>query len=95
MNNSSETLPKAISAPFAFLPRLSPRERTVLYRLACGQLDKQIAAGLGISYWTVKLHVRHILAKLGCCCRTEAAVAGWTGLLPPYRAEIVEARRVR
>jgi two-component system nitrate/nitrite response regulator NarL len=36
--------------------------------------NKAIAKALGISHDTVKLHVRHILAKLGLSSRVEAAV---------------------
>ena len=58
------------------LPRvqLSPREREVLQLLAQGQTNRQIARALTISVSTVKIHVEHILAKLGVCDRTQAAV---------------------
>ena len=53
---------------------LTARERQILSQIALGQSNKAIARSLGISPDTVKLHVRHILAKLGCASRVEAAV---------------------
>lgn len=53
---------------------LTARERQILAQIALGRSNKAIARVLGISPDTVKLHVRHILAKLGCASRVEAAV---------------------
>ncbi|HEY0879077.1 MAG TPA: LuxR C-terminal-related transcriptional regulator [Zeimonas sp.] len=53
---------------------LTARERQILSQIALGQSNKAIARTLGISPDTVKLHVRHILTKLGCRSRVEAAV---------------------
>ena len=44
---------------------LTDREREVLEHVICGQLNKQIAADLGIHERTVKLHRTSITAKLG------------------------------
>ena len=44
---------------------LSPREREVAACVMRGLLNKQIAAALGISEDTVKVHRRHIMRKLG------------------------------
>lgn len=52
---------------------LSQREVEVLSFLARGATNRQIAAALVISLPTVATHVRHILAKLGCANRAEAA----------------------
>ena len=48
-----------------FLESLSDREREVLRHVLQGQLNKQIAADLGIHERTVKLHRTHITTKLG------------------------------
>jgi two-component system nitrate/nitrite response regulator NarL len=54
--------------------QLTGRERQILGYVACGFSNKAIARALGISNDTVKLHVRHILSKLGLTSRVEAAV---------------------
>lgn len=54
--------------------RLSPREREVLQLLTQGQTNREIAGNLTLSVSTVKIHVVHILAKLGVSDRTQAAV---------------------
>ncbi|MFA5081345.1 MAG: response regulator [Hydrogenophilaceae bacterium] len=56
------------------LDSLTQREREILSHLAKGESNKAIARQLEISYDTVKLHVRHILAKLNLSSRVEAAV---------------------
>ena len=53
---------------------LTDRERQILDHLARGESNKAIARALDISHDTVKLHVRHILAKLNLSSRVEAAV---------------------
>ncbi len=54
--------------------RLSPRELEVLLLLTQGQTNREIAQNLIVSVSTVKIHVEHILAKLGVSDRTQAAV---------------------
>lgn len=54
--------------------RLTERESEILQYLASGRSNKAIAKSLAISHDTVKLHVRHILAKLNLSSRVEAAV---------------------
>lgn len=54
--------------------QLTTREREILEYLAQGLSNKAIARHLDISHDTVKLHVRHILAKLNLTSRVEAAV---------------------
>lgn len=56
------------------LKHLTGRERQILAHVAAGMSNKAIARALGISHDTVKLHVRHILAKLSLASRVEAAV---------------------
>jgi DNA-binding NarL/FixJ family response regulator len=60
----------------AHLPavQLSPREREVLQLLVQGQTNREIALALMVSASTIKIHVEHILAKLGVSDRTQAAV---------------------
>jgi two-component system nitrate/nitrite response regulator NarL len=58
----------------ALVKQLTGRERQILGYVAAGMSNKAIAKALGISHDTVKLHVRHILAKLGQSSRVEAAV---------------------
>lgn len=52
---------------------LTLREQAILARVAAGRSDKEIAADLTISLYTVKAHVRSILAKLHVANRREAA----------------------
>ena len=56
------------------LASLTERERQILDHLSRGESNKTIARALDISHDTVKLHVRHILAKLNLSSRVEAAV---------------------
>lgn len=60
--------------PDSLLSQLTQREREILSYLSRGQSNKAIARALNISHDTVKLHVRHILAKLNLTSRVEAAV---------------------
>ena len=53
---------------------LTPREIEVLGLLSQGQTNPQIAQNLTVSRGTVKIHVQHIISKLGVSDRTQAAV---------------------
>ncbi|ART53429.1 DNA-binding response regulator [Acidovorax carolinensis] len=53
---------------------LSPREEDVLREIARGASNKEIARVLDIAETTVKIHVQHILRKLGLSSRVQAAV---------------------
>ena len=64
--------PKAPEKPAS--RALTDREREILEHIAQGMSNKSIAKALDISHDTVKLHVRHILAKLNVSSRVEAAV---------------------
>ena len=54
--------------------RLTPREREVLGWVVQGHTNREIAGKLSLSVGTVKIHVEHIIAKLGVSDRTQAAV---------------------
>ena len=61
---------------------LSQREMDVMYLVARGLANKQVARELGITESTVKTHVSGILSKLGLLSRTQLALyAARTGLI--------------
>jgi LuxR family maltose regulon positive regulatory protein len=51
---------------------LSPREFEVLGLIACGYKNREISKALFIAESTTKVHVRHVLEKLGVRTRAEA-----------------------
>lgn len=53
---------------------LTARELEILTLLAKGLSNKEISARLGISFETVRNHLRHIYDKLHVHCRTEAVM---------------------
>jgi DNA-binding NarL/FixJ family response regulator len=53
---------------------LTPREREVFALIGQGKTNREIAKALFLAETTVKVHVRHILRKLGVRTRTEAAI---------------------
>lgn len=55
-------------------PTITLREREVLVQIAAGLANKEIAAKLHISEFTVKRHVCQILDKMGVNDRAQAAV---------------------
>lgn len=66
--------PSQVDDRRGMLASLTDRERQILDHLSRGESNKSIARALDISHDTVKLHVRHILAKLNLSSRVEAAV---------------------
>jgi DNA-binding NarL/FixJ family response regulator len=61
---------------------LTPREVEVLRHVAEGNRNKDIADRLFISEETVKVHVKHVMEKLGASDRTEAvAIAIRRGII--------------
>jgi DNA-binding NarL/FixJ family response regulator len=52
--------------------RLTPREEEILTLLSKGFVNKEIAAKLGVSYETVRDHLRHVYEKLHVHSRGEA-----------------------
>ncbi|WP_425256561.1 response regulator [Rubrivivax sp. RP6-9] len=66
-------------APADPLASLSPREQQILAEIALGASNKEIARTLAIAETTVKIHVQHILRKLGLSSRVQAAVYATRG----------------
>jgi len=58
----------------AQLERLTPREKEVLRMMAEGTSSRDIANRLGISYTTVRTHIRSLGGKLGVHSKLEAIV---------------------
>lgn len=58
----------------ADLEELTPREEEVLALLAKGYITKEIADQLGISFDTVRFHLKHIYQKLHVRSRSEALI---------------------
>jgi len=56
------------------LESLTPREKEVLRLMAEGTSSREIAARLGISYTTVRTHIRSLGGKLGVHSKLEAIV---------------------
>lgn len=54
---------------------LTPRERAILDRVACGERNKEIASALGVTERTVKAHLASIYNKLGVDSRAAAVAA--------------------
>lgn len=63
-----------VAALGTVLEQLSPREQDILRCIAHGESNKEIARTLGIAETTVKIHVQHVLRKLGVSSRVHAAV---------------------
>jgi len=78
----SEAVTKVLAAairrpavrPASELDALTGREVEILECIAKGMSNKVIARELDISDGTVKVHVKHLLKKLGLRSRVEAAV---------------------
>lgn len=74
------------------LETLTPREREVLYEVARGRLNKQIAFDLGISEVTVKLHRGNVMRKMEVMSIGEL-IRAWETLPVPFRQPPPHARR--
>ncbi|MDD2883006.1 MAG: response regulator [Rhodoferax sp.] len=73
---------KTVTPAAQAVASLSPRELDILRGITRGASNKEIAREHGIVETTVKIHVQHILRKLGVSSRVHAAViASEHGLL--------------
>lgn len=64
--------------------QLTPREREVFHHVLTGKLNKQIAADIGISLHTIKVHRGRMMVKLGVQAVADLVrIARKLGLTPP------------
>lgn len=66
--------PPQAAAPALPVNDLTPRELAVLALVGQGKSNKHVARELDLSEATVKVHVRHIMRKLGAVNRTQVAL---------------------
>jgi FixJ family two-component response regulator len=69
--------------------KLTPREREVFQKVACGRVNKQVAFDLGISEVTVKLHRANVMRKMQAASISQL-IRIWESL--PFREAGAEAR---
>ena len=77
--SGKRVIPPAVAGKLAeFTPRLdlTERETEVLHFVAKGLRNKEIARVIGRTEGTVKVHLKHLMAKLGVEDRTEAVTLG-------------------
>jgi len=88
VSSGSRYLPEWIVAHISerkFGSTLTPRELEILEMVSKGLTNKEIGRAIQVSHFTVRNHVRHIIAKLEVGDRTEAAtVAIQQGILMAY-----------
>jgi FixJ family two-component response regulator len=65
---------KAADAVQARFNTLTPREREVMALAATGRLNKQIAAEIGVSENTVKIHRGNVIRKMGASSLVDLAL---------------------
>jgi DNA-binding NarL/FixJ family response regulator len=75
LSRAVESLPEQDRDLAERMARLTPQQFRVLELVADGQLNKQIAARLGIQERTVKAHMSEIFGKLDVRNRTQAGIA--------------------
>lgn len=68
------TLAPDAATVLSLLNTLTPRERSVRHVLCQGKSNKHIARELDMCEATVKVHVHHIMRKLGVANRTQVAL---------------------
>ena len=71
--SSEEAVSAQKELPPGFIS-LTPKEKEVLYLIAQGSNNKEIAAALFVSEGTVRNHISHILGRLNVRDRTQAAI---------------------
>lgn len=71
---SNPNVAKTLTPTEQAMASLSPREIDILRGIARGASNKEIAREHGIVETTVKIHVQHVLRKLGVSSRVHAAV---------------------
>ena len=79
VHNGKKRIPPEIAAQLAEHlsdEALTGREVEVLQRVAGGNRNRDIAKELFISEETVKVHIKHIMEKLGASDRTQAVAIG-------------------
>ena len=79
VHNGKKRIPPEIAAQLAEHlsdEALTGREVEVLQRIAGGNRNRDIAKELFISEETVKVHIKHIMEKLGANDRTQAVAIG-------------------
>ncbi|MDR2180195.1 MAG: response regulator transcription factor [Synergistaceae bacterium] len=79
------------------LAELTPREKEILYWLAQGLSNSEVASRMVLSEKTVKNHVSHMLKKLDIRDRTQAAIMAWKAgfaqISPDTLEQVVGANR--
>jgi DNA-binding NarL/FixJ family response regulator len=79
--------PDATSRRDSVLDKLTQREREVFTLVAAARSNREIAADMHLSESTVKIHVGHILTKLGVRDRVQAVVLAYEcGAITPDRS---------
>ena len=82
VNAGAKFIPDAVKEIYRrrqMMPELTPRERDVLELVADGMSNDEMAKRLGISYESVKVHMKHLLFKFEAKDRTELVAAAIRG----------------
>lgn len=77
-----QQLSRPAGDPESAAARLTPQELRVVLRVARGQTNDEIAAGLHLAVSTVKTHLVHVQGRLGLRNRVEIAAWAWENGLP-------------